>query len=302
MRIIYSFLALMFIVTSLHAEDLYFVDAHSQFDQEVEPSLILQRMDQGGVYKTILASRRHRKPRDAVQAANQYPDRIVASVRTKGNPYSANSPKYFKQLAKQVESGKFNAMAELLVFHAQKGDKAAEVKITLDDKRITTALDYAKQQGWPFVVHIEFASLRGTERHDYLEKLNQFIDANKPHPIVMIHMGQLPAVDVAALIKAHSNVYFLTSHADTVSVTDSNQPWVNMMAGEKFSPQWKQLITGHPDRFIFALDNVWSYQWQDTYMKHIALWKSALADLPPDVASAVAHGNAEKLWHLEPKH
>jgi len=301
-RILLSVLLSVVSAGNLHAEEFYFVDAHSQFDQDVQADLILQRMNQAGVYKTILASRRHRKPRDAVEAANQHPDRIVPSVRTKGQPYSSNSPKYYKQLQKQVQSGKFNAMAELLVFHAQKGDKAAEVKIKLDDKRVTTALDYAKQQGWPFVVHIEFGSLKDQERADYLNQLNQFIDANKPHPIVMIHMGQLPAEDVATLIKAHANVYFLTSHADTVSVKDSQQPWVDMMSGDKFAPQWKQLIVDHPDRFIFALDNVWSRQWQDTYLKHIELWKSALADLPPEAANAVAHANAEKLWYLQPKH
>ena len=76
---------------------------------------------------------------------------------------------------------------------------------------------------------------------------------------------------------------------------------LNMMDGDKFKPSWKQLISEHPDRFIFAMDNVWAFQWQDTYLRHIKVWRSALADLPPDVANAVAHGNAEKLWKLAPK-
>jgi predicted TIM-barrel fold metal-dependent hydrolase len=288
-------------VSGLHAEDRYFVDAHSQFDQDVVGSFILQRMDAGGVYKTILAARRQRKPGDAVKLTKKYPQRIVASVRTKGGPYANNSPKYYKQLRKQVESGKFGAMAELLVFHAQKGDKAEEVRIALDDERVQAALKYAKQQGWPFVVHIEFASLKGAERDDYMQQLNKFLAANAPHPIAMIHMGQLPLTDVAALIKAHGNIYFLTSHADPVSAKDATQPWINMMDGDKFKPGWRQLITQHPERFIFAMDNVWAFQWEDTYMQHIKVWRSALAELPAEVANAVAHGNAEKLWQLTPK-
>ena len=294
-------LIVSFGIADLRAQELYFVDAHSQFDQEVEGSFILKRMDEGGVYRTILASRRQRKPGDAVVLAKKYKPRIVASVRSKGGPYAKNSPKYYKQLRKQVESGKFGAIAELLVFHAQKGDKAEQVKISLDDRRVQTALKYAIDQGWPFVVHIEFASLKGAERNDYMQQLNNFLDANKSEPIAMIHMGQLPLEDVATLIKAHSNIYFLTSHADPVSAEDAQQPWINMMDGDKFTPQWKQLISEHPDRFIFAMDNVWAFQWQDTYMRHIKVWRSALAELPAEVANAVAHGNAELLWKLSPK-
>ena len=77
-------------VADLQAQDLYFVDAHSQFDQEVTGSFIIKRMDEGGVYKTILASRRQRKPGDAVTLAKKYLQRIVASVRTKGAPYAAH--------------------------------------------------------------------------------------------------------------------------------------------------------------------------------------------------------------------
>lgn len=300
-RITAVVLLLGFGFNKVHAQNIYFVDAHSQFDQEVVGSFIIKRMDEGGVYKTILASRRHRKPGDAVKLAKNYPQRIVASVRTKGTPYANNSAKYYKQLKQQVESGKFGAMAELLVFHAQKGDKAEQVKIPLDDRRVQVALKYAKQEGWPFVVHIEFASLKGKERENYMVQLNNFLDANTSYPIALSHMGQLPSDDVAALIKTHSNIYFLTSHADPVSAENATQPWINMMAGDKFKPQWKQLIISYPDRFIFAIDNVWEFQWQDTYMRHIKVWRSALADLPPDVVNAVAHGNAEKLWKLEPK-
>ena len=283
------------------AKEVYFVDAHSQFDTEVDAELILNRMDKGGVYKTILASRRQRKPREAAELAEQYPERIVASVRTKGRHYSEGRKKFYKKLKKQVNSGRFSAMAELLIFHAQKGGKADEVRISVDDKRIQKSLEYAVEQGWPFVVHFEFASLRGSDREDYMNGLKELLNSQPEHPFALIHMGQLPLEDVAVLIKAHNNIYFLTSHADPVSASHSKQPWINMMDKDKFKPQWKKLMMQHPDRFIFALDNVWGWQWQDTYMKHIKVWRSALSELPVYVAEKVAHGNAEQLWKLEPK-
>ena len=57
----------------------------------------------------------------------------------------------------------------------------------------------------------------------------------------------------------------------------------------------------HPDRFVFALDNVWPEHWEEFYLEQMKYWRNALADLPADVAHAIAHGNAERLWKFAPK-
>jgi len=57
----------------------------------------------------------------------------------------------------------------------------------------------------------------------------------------------------------------------------------------------------HPERFVFALDNVWLQHWDAFYLEQIKQWRQALADVPPSVAHAVAHGNAERLWRLDPR-
>lgn len=54
----------------------------------------------------------------------------------------------------------------------------------------------------------------------------------------------------------------------------------------------------HPDRFIFALDNVWGTHWKEFYLDQMEYWRKAMNDLPHDVAHAVAHGNAERLWGI----
>ena len=76
-----------------------------------------------------------------------------------------------------------------------------------------------------------------------------------------------------------------------------------MFAGERLTPAWKSLTVAYPTRFIFALDNVWGRKhWKPgMYNGQIALWRKALADLPHETAHAIAHGNAERLWRLEPK-
>jgi hypothetical protein len=118
-------------------------------------------------------------------------------------------------------------------------------------------------------------------------------------------MGQLNHADVRKLIKAHKNIYFLASHANPVAVAAAKgvKPWVDMFEGKKLAPAWRKLVIEHPGRFVFALDNVWGEKhWTSGYyMSQIALWRSALSDLPDKVAHAVAHGNAERLWKIPPK-
>ena len=301
-KIISSLLFLVFLsgfIFPSYSSELYFIDAHSQVDHEIDQNEIIQRMKAAGIQKSILSTRRKRRAFDVADWAESYPDKIIASVRVKSKHYSNNTKKFHKKIKKQIKSGGFNAMSEVLLYHAQKGNKADEVTIYPDDERIEFLLDKAKENGWPFVMHIEFSSLSGDRRNDFYSKMISFVSDNSDHPFAMIHMGQLKINEVATLLKNHSNIYFLTSHSNPIAVLRSNQPWVNMFEGRELKSEWKSLMIKYPGRFIFALDNVWAEQWQDGYKEQVDVWRYALKKLPEKVAHAVAHGNAERLWGLE---
>jgi hypothetical protein len=70
--------------------------------------------------------------------------------------------------------------------------------------------------------------------------------------------------------------------------------------GNGLSAEWRELIVDHPDRFILGFDNVHPEDWGDFYLRQVALWRRALSELPPAVAHALAHRNAERLWRLQP--
>ncbi len=76
-----------------------------------------------------------------------------------------------------------------------------------------------------------------------------------------------------------------------------------MFEEEKLAAPCRKLILEHPDRFVFAFDNVWGeVHWKTTfYMSQITLWRRALSELPDKVAHAIAHGNDERLWKIPPK-
>ena len=286
-------------VAQAEGDELYFVDAHSQVDHQVVPlKKIISIMKQGGVRHMILSARGKLTGKEILAFASQYPDYIRPAVRTKGGPYEADSDIYYKALKAQVASRKYSAMAEVLLYHAKKGKKAPEVIIFPDDKRVKVALNYAIENGWPFVVHIEFTSLQGEKRKKFMRVFKQMLDQHPEHPFILTHLGQLSKEGCLRLIENHKNVYFHTGWTNPVAVESSNQPWTSIFEGDRLAPEWKNLFVQYPNRFIFALDNVFTEHWGDFYRKQMNYWKSGLAELPTDVSHLIAHGNAERLWGI----
>jgi len=139
--------ALLTVALPARAEELYFVDAHSQVDEEVRDlSLITERMQQNGVRKTILAARSGRTNQDILELADRSGGTIIPAIRTKSEAYNKNKPAYYQKLERQGASGRFGAIAEVLMYHARKGNKAPEVKVLPSDKRVQAALDVAKAE------------------------------------------------------------------------------------------------------------------------------------------------------------
>ena len=133
-----------------------------------------------------------------------------------------------------------------------------------------------------------------------MAQLEEMLTQHPNHPFVLIHMGQLDHLAVRKLINSHDNIYFIASHSNPVVVSQSRQPWVNMFDGNLLSADWQQLMVDHPDRLILGFDIVWPEDWGQFYLDQVTLWRNAMNELPPDVAHAFAHGNAERLWRLAP--
>lgn len=285
--------------TARVAAEIPMIDAHSQTDHLVDLERVITLMDRAGVRRTILSARGRLKGRDLLDFAARHPGRITPAVRTKSLRYVENHPKYYQGLEKQLRAPGFGALAEVILWHARKGKRAPQWIVALDAPQVKAALDAALKRRWPFIAHIEFAAA-GTQRSEYMGKLEALLRAHPRHPFPLIHMGQLPVGEARRLIGAHPNVYFLTSHANPVTVSKSRQPWVNLFRGERLSPEFRDLMVRHRTRFVLAFDNVFAEHWGEYYLKQAALWRRALAALPPAVAHAVAHGNAERLWKLPP--
>jgi predicted TIM-barrel fold metal-dependent hydrolase len=283
--------------------NLYFIDAHSQMDHRVDEERVISLMDHGGVYRTFLSSHLKRDPLEIVSFSKEYPDRILPSVKIKGQKVNQRKhrSRFSARLAKQANNSDFKAMAEVLIWHDSMGGQFQEVRTDFDDDQVLEALKVAKHKGWPFIVHIEFNSLSDDDRKSYMNKLKTFLNTNPKQPVILIHMAQLESDSVKALLDEFPNVYFMTSHATNKG--KSGKPFINMFKYQRLTPQWKRLIVEYPEHFIFALDMVFSKMWvpRKYLKKEMSLWWKGLSELPDEVAHAVAHGNAERLWNVEPK-
>jgi predicted TIM-barrel fold metal-dependent hydrolase len=289
---------------TLQAADLPLIDAHSQIDQHVDPADIVHYLNEAGIAHVILSARGKTKGRTIVQLARDNPQRITAAVRTKGGFYKNNTPKYYKVLDAQLGLPDFKAMAEVILWHAEKPSRlgtieAAQVVVPPADDRVQTALRVAIERGWPFIFHIEFAAA-GDDADRFMTAMKATLAAHPEHPFALIHMGQLEAYDVRRLIERHPNIHFITAHTTPITTESSQQPWVNMFDDGQLTADWANLITQHPDRFVLGFDNVWADHWGDRYVETASFWRRALAALPDAVAHAVAHRNAERLWRLPP--
>ncbi len=291
-----------FAATTFADEALPIIDAHNQSDQHITYGEILALMDAAGVSRVILSQRGWMNPDDLIAFAALHPDRITPAVRNKGQK--------MQDVKKQVQTGRYGAMAEVLMWHREKkrqrvigkgGETMAppEVVMAPDHPKTLKLLKIARKHKWPFIPHIEFASA-GADAAPFMAKLEALLRRFPGHPFVLIHMGMLPFEEVRRLIEMHPNIHFITSHSDPIAVGRFDAPFTPMFEGQGLAPRWKQLMIRHPDRFILGFDSVWAKVWRTFYFKQVRVWRQALRELPDDVAHAIAHKNAERLWNLPP--
>jgi predicted TIM-barrel fold metal-dependent hydrolase len=274
------------------------IDAHSQFDEHTPVAKVIEYASRAGVTQVLLSPRGRATTQQVLDLGSTHAACIVPSVRTKGR----DRGDYLSMLDEQFKDPGFRAMSEIILAHASKGRRVPEVNVPADTPQVKEAMRRAIERGWPIVLHYEFRWLTGAygrvARAKRMAELKSLLAQHPQQPFALIHMGQLDPGDAAGLLAEHANLVFLTSHANTLVVGEGHQPWTDMFSGEELAAEWKTLVLLYPDRFVLTIDNVWPEHWSERYVQQVALWRNALGKLPSEVAHAVAHGNAERLWKL----
>ncbi len=276
------------------------IDAHSQVEEKLDFDAIVPLLDRTGVAQVILSARFSQPTSDVLALAAKHPSRILPAAKTKTKAFMKGKNGFRKEFQTEIGQHDFVAMAEVIMWHDEKKKVAAgRAVMDPDDPRLVPLMAAAREKGWPFIAHVEFAAM-GYAKSSYLEKFKSFLAANQDVSIGIIHMGQLKAKDAAQLLAQHPNVFFITSHCNPVTAKSSNINWSSMFNGEGFAPEWQELLLAYPERFVLAFDNVFLYHWEQLFVPQVMYWRKALRGLPDDLAHALAHGNAEKYWKLPP--
>ena len=67
----------------------------------------------------------------------------------------------------------------------------------------------------------------------------------------------------------------------------------------KWNDDWKKLIEAHPERFVFAVENVFGPHGTRRYPVKLKIWRTAFSLLSEKAAKTVACANAKRLWKLD---
>jgi predicted TIM-barrel fold metal-dependent hydrolase len=276
------------------------IDAHSQVDGKTDLASLIPLLDQAGVARVILSTRFEQPSSDVTELAQRHPERIIPAAKTKSKAFMKGHASFPDVFYRELKLYPYRAAAEVIMWHAaKKGVGAGKAAMEPDDPRVLTMIKIARQQGWPYIAHIEFAAM-DWDKSGYMEKFETLLEDNRDIPVGLIHMGQLDLEDVVRLLPRHPNLFFITSHSNPVTTSSSKLPWTRMFMDDDLISEWRDLIINNPTRFVLAFDNVFSFHWEQKFMPQVKLWREVLAKFPGDVAHALAHGNAERLWDMEP--
>lgn len=289
--------------------ELYFIDAHGQIDNRTSEKTVIELMDMAGVYRSIITAQQGRDWTSIADMADRFPERLVAAAYTKGGGYHGGGgapSEFLDRLARQSERGSIKGLSELLVVHDGANGKYYEVKVPLQDPLVQAGIQLARTRGWPVLLHIELDALQPAEQEDYLQQLRTLLKTYPEQAFVLMHMGLLEAAKTRTLLEELPNLHLLTSHTtpphNGAGERGNAKTKIPLFQGGSLRPPWRMLMQQYPTRFVFALDNVNADWWQaKPYAAQMRVWWSAMSELPANVAHAVAHGNAERLWKLQPK-
>jgi hypothetical protein len=312
--------------SALHGEAIPLIDAHSQVDCLVSKDLVMRQLERLRISRVLISVRGCRGwtteqlEGRTLDWSKEHPDRISALVSTKvdGWSYASLSSGEVEALGPRAHRLGFVGMGEVLVQHAAHEHAQLsypELALRLDDVRIQKAIEVARGKNWPVILHIELNDNEEAAAQT-LADLGAMLTRNADVQFGLIHMAQASAREARSLLEKYSNVFFLTTKADNSAAGATKKSlkkgvvaqtgWINMFRGQcelkdcpsEWKPEWKKLIVEYPNHFVLAFENVFPQHWEEPYAIKVGIWRRALAMLPAEVAHAVAHRNAERLWKL----
>jgi hypothetical protein len=250
-------------------EPLEIFDAHLHYNWEPKPyyttEQVLDLFRRNRVTGILATSRPNDGTRALVSAEAQglWVVPFIRPYRVRADIASwMGDPKIFELVREEFGRGYYRGIGE---FHLS-GQAAANAWV----KR---TVDFAVEKGLFLHCHCDAEALEILFRH------------NAKSRIVWAHVGfSLEPARVEAFLKQHTELWGELSYRG--GITDGSG---------RLTPAWRDLFTRYSDRFLIGSDTWINERWAG-YSEIIAQYRAWLAQLPPDAARRIAHGNARRLF------
>jgi len=327
------FLGILFIsISPLLASTPYqgkLIDAYSTVDHQMQDfEAIILLMDKAGVKKTILCAQgggkghANRIIKKQAAFARQYPNQIVPLLKIMNRAYRNNNINMMlKKMERELYITDWKGVGKLAVYQKD-GTLYNDIMfkplaVMLSDSRIEVHVEHARKNKWPLILQVPFARLPEANRDQYMKDLETLLSSNTDLNVVLPHLGQLKFSEVSGLLGRHKNLYFDLSRTYPAYIEDESYTQIfyldpnkieglgerstnELASGYSLSPEWREVFSEYSDRFLVAYFNVGELDWEEGfYMENTAWFRKALEELEPAAADSIAHGNAERLWHLQ---
>jgi len=306
--------------------------------RDFRPSIdaAIKRMDEVGVTRSILMpppqapNRPSWELEDLRYARETYPGRFVLlggggslNLMIHSTPPEAVTEEIrakFRATAEKLLADGAAGFGEIAALHLSKarmGDKHPYENVQPDHPLLLLLSDIAATHGVPIDLHLDFVpeDMPGSDRASFnkatmpavlkanLPALERLLDHNPKAKIIWAHAGTdslftrtVPAQ--GQLLERHPNLYM------SLRLGSGGRPPVFVIdEQQKIKPVWLRQLQRFPDRFVLGSDFFHHTAGgrqrgpnEDEYENYGRL----LEQLPPALAEAIGHGNAERLFGLKP--
>jgi hypothetical protein len=197
----------------------------------------------------------------------------------------------------ELLAGRRHGLGELTARHYDyKGNEGGERDLPLDSALFTDLLRLSAETKRPLVLHAE------GEPH-VVAALEKQLAQHPAALVIWAHACGRTLPDQARRMLAR----FPNLHCDLANMTDQGRygslwpragPWTSQFEKSgKIVPEWREVVVEFPRRFMIGMDINEQRAWDDgQWTARLRRFRTLLDQLPNDVASAVAAGNALQLF------
>jgi hypothetical protein len=298
------------------------VDAHGHLNGDMSAERLIELMDAAGVRSLVLMARHYGgekaagygTDKQALDYARRYPGRFlpfVAGQRRELLPRSVwvapnpTADAFLREAEALLQGGGYYGLGEFILRHYAYSNfgpqGGGDVDLPVDSPLMHRIARLAATYRVPVLFHAE-------AEPDVVAAAERLLAAESGTTFIWAHnCGRNSAEGIRALLARHPHLICdlgamaAPGRTGYGTLWPKRTPWMHVIEDGQghLHPEMASLFEAFPDRFTIGTDAAHTPA-LDGYRGRIARFRVLLAQLRPETAMKLAHGNAERLFRLSP--